>query len=185
MQNDAKKQPIKYDLKELTPEVISNTKKAWERDSSDLGAFEIENGFLFDIISSYIDYDTDSSNKSVFYGIFKEEDSGYAEAFVELIVAQRGQKGMTKMMKLWSSPKYWDVDSYRNELAHIYITAIIETMQKGFRDSHKLVKIYARNDYIMTILNVIYNHLSEKAREGTIASIVPRFEGRWLVIESV
>lgn len=100
------------------------------------------------------------------------------DAHALLEVVDSPNTALTKLLKIWISPKFWGLDGSAESIqslsevhAGAYAGLIESGLDKGFKD----VKIYGRTDYMFKVLT----YLSENWDEiGQYTSA--KMEGRWL-----
>lgn len=171
-----------YDLKPFTPKTLESTKKDWEKIAGG-DEFATEYGFVFEWAGQHIDYDN-GHNDSLAYGLFKTK-STKASAIVEVIQRMQARKGLTKMLKLWITPQYWDTETHRMEIASIMIHSILGTMVLSKQNQSKTVKIYGRTSQMLSILHTVHTMFSEMIAKGDAPGVAVNIVSRWLEFKLV
>ncbi len=169
-----------YELKKFTEKTLNSTKRDWEKVAGS-DAFATEYGFVFDWTESHIDYQK-GQNDSLAYGMFAPR-AQKAIAIVEVIQREQAKKGLTKMLKLWITPEYWDADSNRREIASIMLCAMQGTLLLSKQNQSKTVKIYGRNDQMLSVLHTVHVMFSDLIDKGELSGVTVNVVDRWLEIK--
>lgn len=158
----------KYNLVNFTNETLEETRKNWES-IIDEDAFELEFGTAFTWASQHIQ---SVEGDSVALRLHNT-DSDRTDAIVEIVSSRKG--AMNKLLKVIPSPKFWDVNNQRDEIVSLYTEAFFKVItMAGFKPSNK-VKIYGRDDEMLSILRSIQNIWNIKGSKVD-------FEGRFFAI---
>jgi len=158
----------KYQIREFTPERLKETGQRW-RGIAGEDEFDIELSGLFDWCTTHLQ-PTDGDSQA---WELHNTDNGECDAIMEMVDSQKGT--LTKLLKLFLTPKLWDVEANREAVISLYIDLFVEAIKAGALKGAKDVKLYGRNDLMLSLLRSIYAHWQI---EGTKA----RFEGRFLTI---
>lgn len=169
-----------YKLNEFTATSLLETRDRWQSIAGE-DEFSLEHGHLFEWAETHIDYAPEASD-SVAYGMFSE-DTGRAEAIVEVIQNRKGIYGTTKMLKLLIGPKYWNAGSHLDEISQITLKALIGTIELSRQNHSRTVKIYGRNDHMLSILHSVHIKLQDGIAAGNLKDIGVSIKDRWLIIE--
>lgn len=161
-------------LKQFSKESLLTTKDAW-RTAAGEDEFSVECTPIFEWAENHISYIPQADSHA--YGVFRNGDAA-ADAIVEVIETKRGQKGLSKLLRVVVSPSYWEVDKHREMILDIYTDAIFGTIQLAMRKGVSVVKLYGRTDQLMSILESLHSHIQRKPIAGVHAAI----SGRWLVL---
>ena len=101
-------------------------------------------------------------------------DNGNTDAIVEIVTSRKGT--LSKLLKVIPSPEFWDVNNRRDDIVQLYTETFFKLItQGGFGVMSRKVKIYGRDDEMMSILRSIHNAWS-------IPQSSAEFEGRFLAI---
>lgn len=172
-------QTINISVKKLSTECLAETREHWQRQAGD-EEFETEYGFVFDTAKGRINYDDPEANTLV-YGLF-ENDSHIASALLEVIQSARSPRNsVTKLLKLWASPEYWDVARHQKVLAKITVAALKGTLELSRRNHSKTVKIFGRTEQMLSVLYSVHLYMQESLQAEPNQGFEVRMEGRWLV----
>lgn len=161
----------KYEIRELTPDRLIEVRDRWRGIAGD-DEFDIELAGLFEWCSSHLKHQEGDSQAWELHN----QDSNQCDAIVDLVASRKG--ALTKLLKLFLSPNLWDVESNREAVISLYVDAFIEVIKGGLLKGAKDVKLYARNDLMMSLLRSIHAYWHV---EGTKA----HFQGRFLTISIV
>lgn len=158
----------KYKIREFTTERFEEVKERWRGHAGE-DEFEIELSGFFDwCVAHLTKVDGDSQAFELY-----NTDTDACDAIIEMVDSRKGK--LTKLLKLLLSPEYWDVEKNRDQLISLYIDAFVEAIKDGALKGAKDVKLYGRNDLMLSLLRSIHAHWQV---EGTSA----HFQGRFLTI---
>lgn len=158
----------KYSLENFTAESLEETKVHWSG-LVEADAFDVEMGPFFGWATSHI---TVKEGDSVAFAL-RNNDTSHVDAIAEVVESKGGN--MHKMLKIVPSPQFWDLSKMRQDLLNLYIETFFHIIQKvGFKSSRK-IKIYGRNDEMMSLLRSLH------AVWG-VPNSKAEFEGRFLAI---
>ncbi|MFA1602319.1 hypothetical protein ACDW82_01545 [Alcaligenes faecalis] len=178
---------MSYELKELSEETLNLTEEAWSKlTEPDVFALELKSHFEW--AKQHIDY-TNSSKSSFAYGIFKADEGEQArgaEALIEIIQSPTGRR-VTKLLKLVTSAKYWDVSdaSTIGDLHDVLHTAITGTIELSSHNSSRVLKFYGRNAHLLNILISINRSLNDAIKQPNNplhGKLNSKMVDRWLEI---
>lgn len=169
-----------YELKQFTPKTLASTRRDWEHVAGK-DAFATEYGLVFEWTEKHIDY-ANGHNDSLAYGMFAPR-AQKAVAIVEVIQRKVARKGLTKMLKLWITPEYWDAAASRKEIAHVMLSAMQGTLLLSKNNQSKTVKIYGRNEQMLSVLHTVHIMLSELIEKEDLKGIAVNIVDRWLEIK--
>ena len=158
----------KYKFREFTPARLSETRQRWRGIAGD-DEFDIELAGLFDWCEGHLQPMAGDSQAWELHNA----DSGECDAILEMVDSRKG--ALTKLLKLFLTPRMWDVEANREAVISLYIDAFVEAIMNGALKGAKDVKLYGRNDLMLSLLRSIHAHWQVK---GTNA----HFEGRFLTI---
>lgn len=157
-----------YQLLEFTDATFESTKEAWLK-LMDEDAFELEMAPLFGWAKQHMNH---ADGDSVALRLYDDE-TGRTDAIVEVVSSRKGQ--MSKLLKVIPSPRFWDINNQRAEILQLYVDAFVNVItSRGFKANHK-VKIYGRDDDMLSILRSIHSAWSFDQSKAD-------FEGRFLTI---
>lgn len=111
----------------------------------------------------------------------RDEESGETHAILDMIDARR--ISTTKLLSIWTSPRYWDGSQSATELKQavigLYSRAFIMLLDEttGSSSTVDVIKLYGRADEMFTILATL-NEVWGGDLEGWSSEI----QGRWLVL---
>lgn len=158
----------KYSLENFSTETLEATRSHWTA-LVDADAFDIELEPFFGWASNHIVY---KDGDSVAFAL-RNNDTTFVDAIVELVESKGGN--MHKMLKVVPSPAFWNLSSMRDDLIGLYVETFFEIVKKvGFKASRK-IKIYGRNDEMMSLLRSIH-------ATWAVPESKAEFEGRFLAI---
>lgn len=158
----------KYELRQMDTNRLNEIKNRW-RGIAGEDEFDIEFAGLFEWCSSHLEPKEGDSQAWELYNT----DTAASDAIVELVDSSKGK--LTKLLKLFLSPVFWDVEAKREEVISLHIDAFVEVIKNGVLRGAKDVKLYGRNDLMLSLLRSIHAHWKV---EGTNA----HFQGRFLTI---
>lgn len=154
---------IPFDL-----ETLSKIRTSWEELAGN-DAFDIEFSPIFSWVETHM---TLTDNDSVALCLWNN-DCHRAEAIVEIVSSRGGQ--LSKLLKIVPSPYFWDVNARREEIIQLYIEVFFNAITSGGFGRSRKVKLYGRDDEMMSILRSIHAHWA-------IPNSQAEFEGRFLAI---
>ena len=166
---------------------MQKTTSKWVETADSLGIPSLEFEKTAAWVSAHCDYT--ASGDSYAYGIFAEGCAS-ASAVVDIVYSRRAgpDLGWLKMLELTMGPEY--SQSQINtadtllQIIRIYVTAILGTI--ALTDTHKarVIKLFGRNDQLMTMLASVHLHLCAEAESSSDGKVLltSKIEGRWLVI---
>lgn len=107
----------------------------------------------------------------------RDDDAGHCAAILEVVESRRG--ALTKLLKLYISPQYWEFSTIeeRLEIINMHASAYTELIALGIDSGAEDVKIYGRTDLMLSILKSL-QEIWPSSDTGTVAVV----EGRWLRI---
>lgn len=179
----AKKAPAKkgpafedLELRPFTAAELSATAYDWEgRAGSD--EFEVELAAVFEWVATHLVPLPGDSHAIQVYNLVE----GRTQAVLEMIDGRRGGRAkMSKLFKIWVSPEFWPADrdpSVRSGFVDLYAGILVHVIAKGMFDGIDEIRIYARTDALMTLLETLQ---SKWGSLGTPWSA--SMEGRWFVL---
>lgn len=165
-------------IRQLSPERLDEIRTLWEEIAGE-DTFLVELGGLFDTVSRSLQAEGEAAP---YHELVSPE--GEALALLELFDTKQGK--LTKLLTFHHSPATWseDAPSMARDLASVYIDAFTEVItlarekwQSRSQTSIHEVKIYGRNDAMLTMLQTIHA-LWPKLDYAAEASTA--VEGRWL-----
>lgn len=158
----------KYALIPFTDESLGQARAAWEGIAGP-DAFDLEFSTVFSWVESHMH---PKQNDSVAFCLWNK-DVAQVDAIVEVVDSRKGQ--LSKLLKVIPSPKYWDVTNLRHEIVQLYVEVFFNVITGGGFDKSRKVKLYGRDDEMMSILRSIHAHWA-------IQNSSAEFEGRFLSI---
>jgi hypothetical protein len=172
-----------YAIAQFDAAKFEATKAAWLDSAESLGIPDLDYVKQIDWVALHMDYETQGD--SFAYGLFDEE-SNVAVATVDIVYTKRSTNdGWLKMLQLFLAPKYAPSvvsasPQVLTEILEIYASSIIGTVELTGIHPARTVKLYARNDNLMSLLAGVQQRISANASTSTTC----RFEGRFLVISA-
>ncbi len=165
-----------YTTARIDEKLLNDTRQVWEL-TVGKDEFASEYGALFDWIGSHINYDQ-PSGASLAYALV-EEGKKVASAFIE-VVATDNRGGLTKLLKIFITPQYWNIAEHQAQVVMIYVDAIKGAVDLSMQNQSGTFKIYGRTDSLLSLLHTIrLTILDEIGEEASPVSI--QMQGRWLV----
>jgi len=167
---------IKYNqLKSFTAKTLRQTRDNWASHAGD-EAFSLELGPIFEWIGERLR--SKAQAETAYYGLFEGSEL-HAAAIVEVITTPKTKGPMIKMLKVIISPQFWDTVTYRKEVLLIFLGAIAGCINLSMKRGSKILKLYGRNNELLSVMIEVHTELSKNPIAGLSASI----QGRWLVLE--
>lgn len=165
-----------YTTEKISDTLLENTKKSWELVVG-TDEFTSEYGALFEWLLSHRDYGPANCD-SVAYALVQEGHK-IASAFIE-IVSSTNRGGLTKLLKVFITPQFWDVADHQTEVVKIFVMAIKGAIDISNGKKSRTVKIYGRSNSLLSLLHTI--HLAIIDDLDPQSGIAASMQGRWLVI---
>lgn len=160
----------KYTLIPFTAESLATARGAWEAIAG-TDAFDVEYSTFFDWAGSHI---VAKEHDSQAFNLSNNDAGGRTDAIVEVVASRKG--ALSKLLKVIPSPQFWDVSNSRQEIITLYVEVFFQVIvSRGLNGEKRTVKLYGRDDDMMSILRSIHSHW---ALPNTSAD----FEGRFLTI---
>ena len=161
---------MKYELKRFTNAECAEARAAWEAIAGH-DAFYLEFAPFFSWVETHIE---PQEHDSMALQLVNLGADGRVDAIVEVVDSRKGT--LSKLLKIVVSPQFWDVNDSRNSIVVIY-SEIFTQFIIGFGTdlSRRNVKIYGRDDDMMSILRSVHAHWS-------VPGATADFEGRFLAI---
>lgn len=173
----------KYAIAQFDASKFEATKDSWLNSAESLGIPDLDYVKQIDWVARHMDYQ--ASGDSFAYGLF-DEGSDVAVATVDIVYSRRASNdGWLKMLQLFLAPSYAPSVVSASPLAlmeilDIYSSAISGTVELTGIHPARTVKLYARNDNLMSLLAGVQQRLSALPA----SSVKCNFEGRFLVISA-
>ena len=158
----------KYTTIPIDLENVSGIRKSWE-ELAGADAFDLEFSPTFSWVETHMSV---TANDSVALCLWNN-DCQRADAIVEIVSSRDGQ--LSKLLKIVPSPYFWDVNARREEIIQLYIEVFFNAITSGGFGKSRKVKLYGRDDEMMSILRSIHAHWA-------IPNSQAEFEGRFLAI---
>lgn len=158
----------KYSTLNFTKDLCQAAKREWE-DIAGGDAFDLELSPVFSWVETHMDV---APNDSVALCLWNN-DSKRTDAVVEIVDSRKGK--LSKLLKVIPSPRFWDVNNVRGEIIQLYTEAFFNVITAGGFGSSRVVKLYGRDDEMMSILRSIH-------AAWTVSNSTAEFEGRFLAI---
>ena len=156
----------KYKLIPFDQTSLHDARNKWEAIAGE-DAFDLEFSGFFEWARNHL---TQVEGDSIAFNLFNN-DALRTDAIVEVVSSRKGK--MSKLLKVIPSPMFWDVNNLRADIVTLYTEAFFQVlMGQGF-DSSSTVKLYGRDDEMMSILRSIHSI-------WTVPNTKVEFEGRFL-----
>lgn len=97
------------------------------------------------------------------------------------VVSSPNKGGMTKLLKVFITPQYWEVKEHENEVVNIFIAAINGSLSISSQVKSKTVKIYGRTDSLLDLLIKVHDTITKSVIDQS-SQITSSIGGRWLEI---
>jgi len=164
---------------------LAATRESWINTAESFGMLALEYERMLEMVATHMDYSR-SKGDSFAYGIF-EKDSDEAIAIVDIVYTSRSgsQVGWLKMLQVSLGPSLAEPQVASNpekygQVLDVYLTAIHGTISLTDDHKAKVVKLYGRNNELMTL----FLALNERLRTTLDSPYHSKMEGRWLVIST-
>jgi hypothetical protein len=178
-----------FELKKFTEDSLKSTIASWISSAENLGIPSLEYEVNLAWTENHIEYETDNNLltcSSLAYGIF-ESESDEAVAIVDIVYSHRSGPdiGWLKMLSVKLGPTLspLEVDSDTSKLAQvidIYAEAIIGTISLTSDHKARVIKLYGRNEKLLTLLVALNERLHILLKD----TCHTRMDCRWLVISA-
>lgn len=170
---------VKHELRHFTEEEFSTTRQEWEKRAGD-AEFTSEYGLVFDWADSHREYEQSFLvGQSLAYGIFSKR-AVHAYAIVDVVSHKKGINSMTKLLKIYITPEYWDVEKHQSQIRDIFLCAIIGTVELSKQVSARTVKLYGRSTQLLSLLHSLHVYMNENSKD--LPGVTVTMQGRWLEI---
>lgn len=160
-----------YALRQMSQERIDLIALNWKMTAGS-EEFAIEIAEVFESAKSHLSHRQGFGH----YLELFEVESNDAHALLEVIDSPNA--ALTKLLKIWISPKFWGLDGSSesiHSLSRVYSGAYAGLIESGFDKGFKDVKIYGRNNFMLEVLTYLSNNWDESDQ-----STSAKMEGRWL-----
>ncbi|WP_143010712.1 hypothetical protein [Cupriavidus necator] len=133
-------------------------------------------------------YDEPHQGDSLAYGIFPIDNGGGAVAIADIVYTARPgpDVGWLKMLEVSLSPavdpSVQQLQSVISTAVGVYLAAITGTLKLTGTHRSRVVKLYGRNESLLTFLTALSTHLTNELQQLGLDGLSVRMEGRWLVI---
>lgn len=172
-----------YEIRNITQDLLEQTKKTWQLV---VGEEEFASEFqaIFEWIGGHIDYDAPSGN-SLAYAIV-DDDQKVASGFVEIVSTKttggKSSSRLTKLLKVFVTPQYWEIATHKAEVLAIFSAAIRGVAKISHGNQSKTIKIYGRTDSLLDLLIKIHDSIDTEAEAKELFTTC--IKGRWLEISA-
>ena len=161
-----------YSMRELNEQRVDIILEEW-RNIAGEDEFSLELEPMFDWCRSHTEQKDGDSRAWELY----DPKSDECCAIVEIVDSRRG--GLSKLLKLFVTPQFWDMDNNRKCVIEIYMATFFEVTKKGILVGAERVKLYGRTDLMLSILTSIHARSMEASWPKNIKAGI---EGRWLTL---
>jgi hypothetical protein len=158
----------KYKLIPFTQQSLNDANKRWEGIAGEDG-FDLEFAPMFTWAQGHIEH---QDGDSMAFDLHNN-DNDNTDALVEIVTSRKG--ALSKLLKVIPSPEFWDVNNRRNDIVQLYTETFFGLITLGGFGASRKVKIYGRDDEMMSILRSIHS-------AWAIPKSTAEFEGRFLAI---
>lgn len=165
-----------YAPQEISDELLADTRKAWELFIG-TDEFMSEYGALFDWLETHRDYQQGNGTSAAYALV--QEGHKIAAAFIE-IVSSTNKGGLTKLLKVFITPQFWDVADHQTEVVHLFVAAIMGSIKISANKNSRVIKIYGRSASLLSLLHTI--HADMIRRLDPEGGVTVAMQGRWLEI---
>ncbi len=165
-----------YLTEQISDNLLIDTKKSWELVVG-VDEFTSEYGALFEWLQTHREYQG-ANGDSVAYALVQEGHK-VASAFIE-VVSSPNRGGLTKLLKVFITPQFWDVADHQTEVVKIFVMAIKGAIEISNDNGSRTVKIYGRSNSLLSLLHTIHVAMIEDLDENSGIQVL--IQGRWLVI---
>lgn len=167
---------MSYKIKELDSDSLEATKIEWETIAG-IDEFATEYEPTFEWAANHM---TQQYGDSRAFGLFQEGCPG-AHGILEVIQRPHGQH-MTKLLKMWVTPEFWDSPNKRDELSKLTFASIMGILELSRKSNSKKIRIFGRTDHFLSILHTLHIELSEMIDKEKLSGISVNIVKRWLEI---
>ena len=173
----------RFVIEQFDAQKLDATEAAWLASAQMLEIPDLDYIKQIQWISNNSDYSR--TNNSLAYGLFDSTSPSpdVAVATLDLVHSKRVGGGWLKFLQLFLSPKFAPsvlAPAHMAEMFEIYSDSIIGTIALTTEHPSRSVKIYARDDHLMTLLAGVESTIS-KIPDSVFTA---HFEGRFLVIST-
>lgn len=165
-----------YRIQQIDSATLESTRKAWEL-AVGVEEFASEFGAIFEWIDGHYDYAEPRGN-SLAYAIV-EDGQQIAAAFVD-IVSTNTNGGLTKLLKVFITPHFWDAEQHEVEIVQIFVAAINGVVAISNGNKSRILKIYGRTNSLFNLLENIHGSIMADADLQHL--FTSSIKGRWLEI---
>lgn len=167
---------MRYALHQITPERLALVEDAWKEVA---GADE----FVVEMAEKFSNAHRDLADPATTSRYLEVQDAstGEAHAVLDMIDAQR--ISTTKLLSIWTSPKYWGdgltASELRQAVVELYAQTFMMLLAQTTSSSSKvdIIKLYGRADEMFTILATL-----NEVWDGNLKGWSSEIQGRWLVL---
>lgn len=171
-------------LRKFTPEILAATAEDWKTIAGE-DEFQAELSTLFDWCGSHLEHrDGDAFALDLY-----DPDTNHTGAILEIVRTK--QDSLTKLLKLYPSPEFWNADSdpvLRDALGRLYAEAFVAVIGDGIGTTDPSVigsgeteineiKIFGRTNSMYELLRNVATLWS-----SSLSGWDARMEGRWLAL---
>lgn len=160
-----------YALTTFTSDQYTSAKAAWENFAGGADVFDVELAPFFCWVETHI---SPCDGDSVALQLVNKVADDRVDAIVEVVDSRRGV--LSKLLKIVVSPQFWNVSDCRDQIIEIYKEIFTQFATSNTQVARqRKVKIYGRDDDMMSILRSLHSHWS-------VPNTSADFEGRFLAI---
>jgi hypothetical protein len=156
----------KYELIPFDQTSLHDARSKWEAIAGE-DAFDLEFSGFFEWAEKHL---AQVEGDSIALNLHNN-DALRTDAIVEVVSSRKGQ--MSKLLKVIPSPMFWDVNNSRADIVTLYTEVFFNVLTRQGFGSSRTVKLYGRDDEMMSILRSIHSLWS-------IPNTKAEFEGRFL-----
>ncbi|WP_374244372.1 hypothetical protein [Zoogloea sp.] len=174
---------MNYELRAFDAVTLNATEAAWvEEASASPSLFPGDVSRIVTFARQYHDIG-DAKTNDYAYGVFLGAEP-VADSIVQIAATTEGVK-LVKMLDCFVRPSIAEESLKFDQAAlekvvNIYVATIVGTFAVGDRHKANVIKVYGRNDPLLTTLAGIAGSLKEQPEIAEV--IEAKIEGRWLVV---
>lgn len=173
---------IRLQLRPFTDESFVATRENWQAQAGK-AEFASEYSAIFSWADTHRDYGEDAKvGDSHAYGLFAPKVDT-ACAMVDVVLHKKGRRGVTKLLKVYITPEYWNVTEHQDQVLEIFVGAIAGTIALSKQAQSREVKLYGRSQELLSLLHTLHVHLNRNLDK--LPGIAAAMKGRWLEITTV
>ena len=177
-----------YELRPFNADTFELTREEWLSGADSSGASSLPYEKTLEWAAKRMKYDEPHQGDSLAYGIFPTDNGGGAVAIADIVYTARPgpDVGWLKMLEVSLSPtidpSVQQLQSVISMVVGVYLAAITGTLRLTGTHRSRVVKLYGRNENLLTFLTALSTQLTSELQQLGLDGLSVRMEGRWLVI---